>query len=154
MEYTRPPLPPITFVSPQFSLPDILLLSGWRRRVKFCLLQGKKNIPPEMIVKWSWAPLFWGGEGVLPVTHVAKIPSPFITGFTKTNTTFCLKKHPVLWSDCRSVTWTVHALTSSGPEVKKYCNWRALYPCTMILSKELQEHVNAIICALNTSQRI
>jgi len=36
------------------------------------------------------------------------------------------------------LTCIVHALTSSGPEVKKYCSCSALYPWTMILSRALQ----------------
>lgn len=39
----------------------------------------------------------------------------------------------------RSFTWIVHALTSSWPAVKKYCNCNALYPWTMILSRALEE---------------
>jgi hypothetical protein len=38
-----------------------------------------------------------------------------------------------------NLTCIVHALTSSGPDVKKYCNCSALYPCTMILSRALQQ---------------
>ena len=39
-----------------------------------------------------------------------------------------------------SVTCMVHALTSSGPAVKKYCRPKALYPWTMIFSSTLKEN--------------
>jgi len=47
-------------------------------------------------------------------------------------------------------TWIVHALTSSWPDVKKYCNCSALYPCMMILSsalyREKRETYNKQMC--------
>lgn len=41
----------------------------------------------------------------------------------------------IVYGKNSALTWMVQALTSSGPEVKKYSNCRALYPVVIIFSR-------------------